>query len=175
MTTQCELEILRLRSLGKSYKKIYQDLKGQYQLTRSEVRLFLISKGLMRSDLTHGGYRSGSGRGSKFILDGEIYDSYAELCFYLSRDDVIKNTDTFVTSEGHNYTPDFKSISGDVYYEIKSNTSDDFWGWNSKKLKGFDKELVIIHGLDIDRYIKSAENKYGYQYLMTLKWRGSFN
>jgi hypothetical protein len=42
----------------------------------------------------------------------------------------------------YEYTPDF--ILNNKYYEIKSIDTDDFLGWNVRKLKGILNELVVV-------------------------------
>ena len=164
-------DIKSLRLQGKSCNSIYYELRSKYNVTRYEIKSRMRSLGLMMA-CSHGGYRPGSGRGHKYLLDGIIYDSYAELCFYLINKDklqISKNYRSFSVN-GHNYTPDFVGNDG-KYYEIKSDKCNDLWGWNLRKLEGFESNLVIVTKNDLIPIISEVKLKYGEEYINSLMIR----
>ena len=171
-----ESDIISLRrEKGLSCTRIYYTVRESYKVTRNQVKDILKDSGLMPRNLTHGGYRPGSGRGDKFLLDGDIFDSYAELCFYLKYRDSLglkKNLESFSVGD-YNYTPDFRDREGN-YYEVKSSSSDDFWGWNYIKLREFDKPLTVITKEELIPVILEVEKLYSREYLSSLLHLGSW-
>lgn len=170
------LKDLRINS-GFSCAKIYYILREEgFKITRNQVKDILIDLKLMSPNLSHGGYRSGSGKGTKYLFDGIILDSYAELCFYLKYRNslgLLKVKDP-IKVNNYNYTPDFidKFLR---YYEIKSHQSDDLWGWNISKFQNFPYPLIVVSKQDLTSIISEIESIYGLSYLNSLKRVGSFS
>lgn len=156
---------------GFSNTKIYYLVRDKYNITRGEVNKILRDNKLMVSN-THGGYRPGSGKGTKYLYEGIIYDSLSEFCFKLKYPFMIKNYKSFRV-DNHNYTPDF--YYDGVFYEIKSYKCDDFWGWNYEKVKNFDKKLVVVKYEEIIKIVDEIKNLYGSDYLNSYVWKGSYN
>lgn len=169
-------EIVKLRKdKGYSCTKIHSIVRESHKISRSQVRSILIEEGLMPDNLTHGGYRPGSGKGTKYFVDGVILDSYAELCYYLKYKQtlgLIKNIESFDVGD-HKYVPDFVDRNG-VYYEVKSDKASDFWGWNSVKINGFEEPLVIVTKEDLVPIISEVEAEYSKDYLDSLIHVGSW-
>lgn len=138
--------ILELRYSGTPYKVI-PSLINDPRITRQYVRSLLISHNLLDPNNTHGGYRSGSGKGVRYRIDGNVLDSYGEAIYYLYNKlkgiIVSKNTKEYlVLPNGRRYYPDF--IKGTELIEIKSLTSYDLWGWNKYKVDNAGMKITII-------------------------------
>lgn len=159
-------EILFRRWKGYSSNRIYYEIRDIYGVSRREVREILYELA-QKNKCGHGGYRSSSGRGSPFIFDGQIYDSYYELCWYIFRkevvnDEVIKNYVSFKTAEG-NYTPDFSNVDLNKYYEIKRPFESDFHrsSCNFTKLNGLEINLEIVPPNEIQDAVTYCNKTYG--------------
>jgi len=140
-------KVISLRKLGLSLGGIwcYLQESGITSISRNNIRDLLHELGYIKS-YKHGGYRFSSGRGTAYLIDDIVLDSFGELVFYVYQKYIngvipIKVVEPIKVGN-YEYTPDF--ILNNKYYEIKSIDTDDFLGWNVRKLKGILNELVVV-------------------------------
>lgn len=163
-----ENKILTLYAQGIPYKVIYFMLRDEYGCSRNEVRNILKRNGFL-TNTKHGGYRFGSGKGTKYAYGNFVFDSYSEFVFYLYRKiinfPVKKNYKTFAFSNNVNYTPDFVD-ENNTFYEIKSLSSYDLWGNSLYKLQSFEN-LIIVQKDELERMEKLVKEKYNDSFFET--------
>jgi hypothetical protein len=169
--------IIYLRNRGISIERIRSFISERYHVTRFEVKT-LVNR-LENRKSSWGGYRPGSGKGSKYLYDNEIYDSKAELCYKLMYPEAIKNYEyiniQLQDNEDYKYTPDFKL--NDNYVEIKSSETFDYWGWNHYKIRNFvnSGKLIVVDNREASSIVQFIESKFGAEHIESFRWTSSFN
>lgn len=160
MNNELVCKILEMYRNGLTTLSIHRELKKIYPLlTRVVVRDIVRSSGLMRASESHGGYRAGSGRGTKYIYNGDVFDSYSELCYKLTHPTHIKVYKHSFPVDGvdNKYFPDFYDESTNTYIEIKDTG---YSGWGRQKLNS-NKQVIVILKQQCDEIIQEAEKLFG--------------
>ena len=136
----------------------------------------------MKKNPLAGGFRKGSGRGSKGWYKGVWSDSSWELAWIIyAIEHSIKfkrNWKQFAyrfDEEIHTYIPDFYLIESDEYIEIKGRRN--FQSLDNKtkeKISQFDKKLTVLYEKQMIPILSYVIEKYGKDFIMLYE-NGSIN